>query len=129
MHISISITIPENVTLIKKYAFYGAGLETAVLPDSDSWHTSTYVSFTCNNSYLKACLSPGLDFHNSGTCGDGGLGTYSGSFHCSLADQSTAAKALTETYTGQGTLVHNGWDSTERPTVTVRYYTVDWVKQ
>ena len=124
-----SVTIPENVTIIKEYAFYGVGLETAVLPDSDSWHTSTKVSFTCNNSYLKACLSPGLDFHTTGICGDGGTGTYSGSFHCNLADQSVAAKALTETYTGQGSLNHVGWDNIERPTVTVRYYTVDWVKQ
>ena len=128
-----SVTIPENVTLIEKYAFYGAGLKTAVLPNPSAWHTAKNVSFTASENYpgdsgpiyLKYCLPNGTDFNSFGSYGD--WESYYGRIHCDLSNQSVAAMAMAQSWKGTASVTYGG--SSWAPSVTVNYYTVDWIKQ
>lgn len=120
------ITIPDSVTCIEKYAFYEAGLKTAILPNPTSWHTATLVSFKASGGtspeLLEVCLSNKTDFDSSGS-----YNGYSGSLHCNLSEQNTAAIALTQTWNGKGYTYYG--NATGSYNVTVNYYTVDWVKR
>ena len=125
-----SITIPENVTLIEKYAFYGAGLKTAVLPNPSAWYTAEKVPFTASGGgsgpiYLKYCLPNGTGFNSFGSYGD--WESYYGRIHCDLSNQSVAAMAMAQSWKGTASVTYGG--SSWAPSVTVNYYTVDWIKQ
>ena len=129
------INIPENVTLIEKYAFYNSGLKSATLPNPSSWHTSPKVSFTYSGEkgyLINSCIVGGTDFNTYGS-EDAGVNTIQAHIYCDLSNQSIAATAMVGSWRGNVTIKEWPWmspDYNEYPiTVTVNYYTVDWIKQ
>ena len=129
------INIPENVTLIEKYAFYNSGLKSATLPNPSSWHTSPKVSFTYSGEkgyLINSCIVGGTDFNTYGS-EEAGVNTYQAHIYCDLSNQSIAATAMVGSWRGNVTIKEWPWmspDYNEYPiTVTVNYYTVDWIKQ
>ena len=116
------------MTCIEKYAFFKAGLTNAVLPNPSSWHTAEEVHFTTSGSgstILNDCFpTKKTDFYSYGSYGDW---AYDAKIHCDLSKQSIAAVAMTKSWNGTASITYGG--SSWAPSVTVDYYTVDWIKK